>query len=238
MASSSKGSIIAPGVFQHSGAALRSNPLSSRLPHWLAPRGGSNGTHQPRPSHSGWFARWVGDQHRRIHHEWRGLREAWGRAMQALGKPAELSTIVIFKIWGFLLGIAAVWLYAAIRTRYRPGPNTSRRFLPVPTTRLHSGSAMHTGSPVTSRNRIRIGSRRGTARLAFRVSSRLRHLDSPRIPRAYLRILRSERSPRIEEQNRITDRVNTFDTRVNPTLHQLFNKGARHVGRYACAILH
>jgi len=57
------------------------------------------------------------------------LREAWGQAMQALGKPAELSTaaIVIFNIWGFLLGGAAVWLYAAIRTRYGPGPNTAVR---------------------------------------------------------------------------------------------------------------
>src|SRR5438876_12231599 len=38
------------------------------------------------------------------------LREAWGRAVQALGKPTELSTgaIVIFNIWGFLLGLAAV----------------------------------------------------------------------------------------------------------------------------------
>ena len=57
------------------------------------------------------------------------LREAWDRAMQALGKPTALSTgaIVMFNIWGFLLGIAAVWLYAAIRTRYGPGPNTAIR---------------------------------------------------------------------------------------------------------------
>jgi len=57
------------------------------------------------------------------------LREEWGRTMQALGKPAELSTgaIVIFNIWGFLLGIAAVWLYAAIRPRYSAGPNTAIR---------------------------------------------------------------------------------------------------------------
>ena len=57
------------------------------------------------------------------------LREAWGQAMQALGKPAELSpgAIVIFNVWGFLLGIAAVWLYAAIRPRYGLGPNTATR---------------------------------------------------------------------------------------------------------------
>jgi len=57
------------------------------------------------------------------------LREAWGQAMQALGKPAQLSggAIVIFNIWGFLLGIAAVWLYAAIRSRYGAGPATAIR---------------------------------------------------------------------------------------------------------------
>ena len=57
------------------------------------------------------------------------LREAWGRAMQALGKPAELpmGAIVIFNIWGFLLGIATVWLYAAIRPRYGAGPKTAIR---------------------------------------------------------------------------------------------------------------
>ncbi len=57
------------------------------------------------------------------------LKGAWGQAMQALGKPATLSTgtVVMFIIWGFLLGIAAVWLYAAIRTRYGPGPNTAFR---------------------------------------------------------------------------------------------------------------
>src|SRR5438445_6841156 len=57
------------------------------------------------------------------------LREAWGQAMQALGKPAQLSAgaIVVFNIWGFLLGIAAVWLYAAIRPRYGAGPGTPIR---------------------------------------------------------------------------------------------------------------
>jgi hypothetical protein len=49
--------------------------------------------------------------------------------MQALGKPAQLSAsaIMIFNIWGFLLGIAAVWLYAAIRPRYGAGPKTAIR---------------------------------------------------------------------------------------------------------------
>jgi hypothetical protein len=57
------------------------------------------------------------------------LKEAWGQAMTALGKPAQLSAgaILIFNIWGFLLGIAAVWLYAAIRPRYGAGPKTAIR---------------------------------------------------------------------------------------------------------------
>jgi hypothetical protein len=57
------------------------------------------------------------------------LRESWGEAMQALGKSGQLSAlaIVIFNIWGFLLGIAAVWLYAAIRPRYGAGPKTAIR---------------------------------------------------------------------------------------------------------------
>jgi len=57
------------------------------------------------------------------------LKEGWGQAMRALGKSAELNTgaIVMFNIWGFLLGIAAVWLYAAIRPRYGAGPSTAVR---------------------------------------------------------------------------------------------------------------
>ena len=56
------------------------------------------------------------------------LREAWGQAMKALGKPQlSAGAVVIFNIWGFLLGISAVWLYAAIRPRYGAGPKTAIR---------------------------------------------------------------------------------------------------------------
>jgi hypothetical protein len=57
------------------------------------------------------------------------LKDSWGRAMQALGKPGDLSAgaIAMFNVWGFLLGIAAVWLYAAIRPRYGMGPSTAVR---------------------------------------------------------------------------------------------------------------
>ena len=57
------------------------------------------------------------------------LKSAWSEAMQSLGKPTDLSAsaIVMFNIWGFLLGIAAVWIYAAIRPRYGAGPTTAVR---------------------------------------------------------------------------------------------------------------
>ena len=57
------------------------------------------------------------------------LRDAWSQAMQALGKPAALnpSAIVMFNICGFLIGIVAVWIYAAIRPRYGAGPSTAIR---------------------------------------------------------------------------------------------------------------
>jgi len=57
------------------------------------------------------------------------LKEAWGQAMTALGKPTDISAggIAIFNLWGFLLGIGAVWIYAAIRPRYGAGPGTAVR---------------------------------------------------------------------------------------------------------------
>src|SRR5437588_1440188 len=57
------------------------------------------------------------------------LKADWGQAMQALGKPAvpSGSAIAIYNVWGFLVGIAAVWIYAAIRTRYGAGAGTAAR---------------------------------------------------------------------------------------------------------------
>ena len=57
------------------------------------------------------------------------LKGTWAQIMQGLGKPQQLpaSSIVLFNIGGFLAGIAAVWLYAAIRTRYGAGPGTAVR---------------------------------------------------------------------------------------------------------------
>ena len=55
------------------------------------------------------------------------LAKAWEDAMQALGKPASsgASQMVVYIVWGFLMGIVAVWLYAAIRPRFGPGPRTA-----------------------------------------------------------------------------------------------------------------
>jgi hypothetical protein len=57
------------------------------------------------------------------------LKDTWAQIMQGLGKSGQLpaSSIVLFNVGGFLAGIAAVWLYAAIRTRYGAGPGTAIR---------------------------------------------------------------------------------------------------------------
>ncbi len=47
-------------------------------------------------------------------------------AMQALGvDPVGGSDVAVFIVMGFLLGLLAVWLYAAMRPRFGPGPKTA-----------------------------------------------------------------------------------------------------------------
>jgi hypothetical protein len=55
------------------------------------------------------------------------LTQDWEAAMQALGKPAANSPLqmAVFIVWGFVMGIFAVWLYAAIRPRFGAGPRTA-----------------------------------------------------------------------------------------------------------------
>lgn len=50
-------------------------------------------------------------------------------AFKALGKtmPEGGSTLISWIIMGFAFGVAAVWLYAAIRPRYGAGPGTAVR---------------------------------------------------------------------------------------------------------------
>jgi hypothetical protein len=53
------------------------------------------------------------------------LTKDWQAAMAALGRTMAPSAIAVFVIWGFLVGIAAIWLYAAARPRYGAGAKTA-----------------------------------------------------------------------------------------------------------------
>ena len=57
------------------------------------------------------------------------LKAQFEEGMKALGKafPAGGTVMTIWILWGFATGIAAVWLYAAIRPRYGAGAGTAAR---------------------------------------------------------------------------------------------------------------
>jgi hypothetical protein len=57
------------------------------------------------------------------------MREEFRSALGSLGRhnPDDLATIVWWNVWGYILGITAVWLYAAIRPRYGAGLATALR---------------------------------------------------------------------------------------------------------------
>ncbi len=57
------------------------------------------------------------------------LRNAWDQVLLTLGKYQGFSprAMAVFVICGFLLGIASIWIYAAIRPRYGPGTKTALR---------------------------------------------------------------------------------------------------------------
>ena len=57
------------------------------------------------------------------------LKSEMEAGMRALGKtvPQSGGTIAVWTILGFAMGIASVWLYAAIRPRYGAGPGTAAR---------------------------------------------------------------------------------------------------------------
>ena len=46
-------------------------------------------------------------------------------AISALNRQMGGSQLAMFTVWGFLVGVFAVWLYAAIRPRYGSGPKTA-----------------------------------------------------------------------------------------------------------------
>lgn len=47
--------------------------------------------------------------------------------MMAYGVPESPYSVPIFTVYGFMLGIGAIWVYAAVRPRYGPGPMTALR---------------------------------------------------------------------------------------------------------------
>jgi hypothetical protein len=51
------------------------------------------------------------------------LKNQWADAMRSLNRPMESGAgqMAAFNVWGFLMGIAAVWLYSELRDRYGPG---------------------------------------------------------------------------------------------------------------------
>lgn len=54
------------------------------------------------------------------------IKDQWDAAMTDLGKPVTSgSDIAVYVILTFVLGIVLVWLYAAMRPRYGPGPKTA-----------------------------------------------------------------------------------------------------------------
>lgn len=55
------------------------------------------------------------------------LKQDWADAMTKLGKPADISgtALATFNVVGLILGVATIWLYAAIRARYGAGARTA-----------------------------------------------------------------------------------------------------------------
>ncbi len=53
------------------------------------------------------------------------LRAEFEAAMQAIGKAMDPNAMYVFVVVDLLFGIWAVWLYAAIRPRFGPGPRTA-----------------------------------------------------------------------------------------------------------------
>lgn len=55
------------------------------------------------------------------------LQSQWAATLTFLSKSPEMGIgrISAFWLWGFLIGLYALWLYATIRPRFGPGPKTA-----------------------------------------------------------------------------------------------------------------
>jgi len=54
------------------------------------------------------------------------MHSQWEAAMKNM-KPPSGAVMAAHLVWSFVIGIAAIWLYAAVRPRYGPGPATALR---------------------------------------------------------------------------------------------------------------
>ena len=54
------------------------------------------------------------------------MHSQWEEAMKTM-KPPSGVVMAAHLFWSFVIGIAAIWLYAAARPRYGPGPATAMR---------------------------------------------------------------------------------------------------------------
>lgn len=55
------------------------------------------------------------------------LGDAWSPVLAAFGITLGMSALVAWGVGSFILGIVGVWIYAAIRPRYAPGPLSALR---------------------------------------------------------------------------------------------------------------
>lgn len=55
------------------------------------------------------------------------LGDQWTAAMESLNRtePEGAGVMIAYVVWNLVLGIALVWLYAAVRPRFGPGPKTA-----------------------------------------------------------------------------------------------------------------
>jgi hypothetical protein len=53
------------------------------------------------------------------------MKEPWEVALRGMNLDPAKQNLAVYIIGGFLLGIATVWLYAAIRPRFGAGPKTA-----------------------------------------------------------------------------------------------------------------
>lgn len=55
------------------------------------------------------------------------LAKDWEQIMTSINRSPVVTPnmIIVYNIWGLVTGLLLVWLYAAIRPRFGPGPNTA-----------------------------------------------------------------------------------------------------------------